>query len=343
MKTKRLFCTIFLMGILATGLLYGCTGIPLEEYDRVKSNLETTQVSLEQTTSALETTKASLEQTTNDLVAARTSLEQATGDLKVTRASLEQAQSIVAEREATVNSLENRVAQLGQDLAQAEDEYYELSGQYMEMEAMTQDLLDELDDALTVPYTAISGREITYAFRQLDGSTWKWTLDIDTYRARIESPEPTDKVTLNTDSGPVVMADFTKFVRPWAFETVVASLFERSEDEYEFAKEAFNIVTQLTVYSEDIGEDPRWPIETLTEAGGDCEDLAILYASLLKAAPYPYDIELVYMDSDNPDDPQEVNHVIVTVATDDWRVLSECTNNEGFRYWESVSGWFFEP
>ena len=178
--------------------------------------------------------------------------------------------------------------------------------------------------------------------RLLDGSIREWTLDVDTYRYWIERAEPTDTVTLDTDNGPVKFLDFTKYVYPSTFETVATSLYEISEDEWDFAKEAFNIATQMTVYSEDIGEDPRWPLETFTEGGGDCEDLAILYATLLKASPYPYEVELVYMDADNPTDPQTVNHVIVTVSTDDWRVLSECTNDEGFDYYERVIGWYFD-
>lgn len=192
------------------------------------------------------------------------------------------------------------------------------------------------------PYTAIAGREIAWVFNLLDGSTNRWTVGVDTYRYWIERDEPTDTVTLNTDTGLVHMADFTLYVETKAFEKVVTDLYESSEDEWEFAKEAFNIVAQITVYSEDIGEDPRWPLETFTEGGGDCEDLAILYATFLKAAPYPYKVELVYMDSDNPTDPQDVNHVIVAVAAEDWRVFSECTNDEGFNFYDRIVGWYFE-
>ena len=318
---KRWFL-IAIIFFVVPWLMAGC-GVAQEEYDRAKSTLATTQ--------------ASLEQATSDLTAAQSSMEQT----KVT----------LAEREASIGRLESRVNQLEKDLSSAEDEwnklyseYYELNSQYIEMEAMAQELLSELDAALTVPYTAISGREITWAFRLLDNSTQKWTLGVDTYRYWIERREPTDTVTLDTESGPVVLADFTKYVYPKSFEDVVTSLYERSGDEWEYAKEAFNIVSQLTVYSEDIGEDPRWPLETFTEGGGDCEDLAILYATLLKAAPYPYEVELVYMDSDNPTDPEDVNHVIVSVAApaEDWLALSECTIEDGFLHWERVVGWYYD-
>ena len=318
----RILRASLIIGILATTLLYGCAGITIEEYEQVRNNLETTEALLEQTT----------------------------GELESTQASLEQTQSMVEEQEAEIVLLESQVEQLDQDLSSAiydfdelTSEFLELGDLFLEMEAIIDGLDSELESALTVPYTAISGRELTWAFRLLDGDIEYWTLDVDTYRYWIERAEPEDTVTLNMDPGRAVLLDFTKYVYPASFEDVIGGLYEKSEDEWEFAREAFNIVAQLTVYSEDIGEDPRWPLETFTEGGGDCEDLAILYATLLKAAPYPYEVELVYMDSDNPTDPQEINHVIVSVAGEGWRALSECTNDNGFSdYWESVTGFYFD-
>jgi hypothetical protein len=306
--------------LLVPWLLVGC-GVAQEEYDRVKSTSEATQASLEQT------------------------------------------QSILTEREAEIERLENQVGQLGQDLSRAADtlgewrhKYEVVNTQYEEtlalaeelvarneeLAAKTEELYGELGTALTPPYASISARELSLVFYLLDGSIENWTLPIDIYRNWIQRPEPTDTVTLNTVNGPIVAVDFTKFVRPSTFENVVTDVYENSVDEWEFAKEAFNIATQLTVYSEDIGEDPRWPVETFVEGGGDCEDLSILYATILKASPYPYEVEIVYMDSDNPTDPQTLNHVLVSVATDDWRILSECTNDEGFDYYERVVGWYFD-
>lgn len=324
---KRWFL-IAMMFLVIPWLIVGC-GVPQVEYDSLKSTSAATQASLEKTTS----------------------------DLTATKASLEQTQGVLTEREAEIDRLETRVDQLEKDLSMTKDtlvlwrskydelniDYLEWLDKYLELNTDYQEFIGEMSNALTPPYTSIAEREIAWVFRLLDGSTERWTLDVDTYRYWIGRDEPTDTVTLNTDTGPVRMVDFTKYVKTSTFEDVLTSLYENSEDEYEFAREAFNIVAQLTVYSEDIGEDPRWPVETFTEGGGDCEDLAILYATFLKASPYPYEIELVYMDSDNPTDPQEINHVIVSVSGKDWRVLSECTNDNGFSdYWESVTGFYFK-
>jgi transglutaminase-like putative cysteine protease len=202
--------------------------------------------------------------------------------------------------------------------------------------------LAELEQSLAVPYTAISGREITWAWKDMDGDIHKWTLSVDGYRGWIELPEPDETVLLQGDYTTYTMVDFRPYVRAEGFSEVIPDLYQECADEFVFAKEVFNLVTQLTVYSEDIGEVPRCPIETLTEAGGDCEDLAILFASLLKAAPYPYKLSLVYIDGDNPTDPQRPNHVIVWVEADDWKLFAECTNDQGWDYYERVVGWYYE-
>lgn len=63
------------------------------------------------------------------------------------------------------------------------------------------------------------------------------------------------------------------------------------ETDYDFLYETWNIVSQLMVYSEDIGETPRYPLETFLAGGGDCEDTAILFASMIIAAPVDWDVQ----------------------------------------------------
>jgi hypothetical protein len=203
-------------------------------------------------------------------------------------------------------------------------------------------LMAKLEQSLASPYTAISGRQITWAWKDMDGNLHKWTLPMDGYRSWIEITKPDETVRIKCGSETYTMVDFRPYVRPDGFSKVIPDFYQQCADEREFAQEAFNLVSQLTVYSEDIGEVARWPVETLTEAGGDCEDLSILFASLLKAAPYPYKLSLVYMDADNPTDPQHPNHVMVRVETDDWKLFVECTNDQGWGYWKQVTGWFFE-
>jgi len=211
-----------------------------------------------------------------------------------------------------------------------------------EMKTEHAETLAELEQSLGVPYTSISGREITWAWQDTAGKLHRWKLPLDTYRSWIEKPKPQGTVSLRDEDISYTLTDFRPFVSTEGFTKVVPALYEESADEMAFAREAFHLVSQLTVYSEDIGEVARWPVETLTEAGGDCEDLAILYASLLKASPYPYNLSLVYMDSANPTDPQRPNHIIIRVEAEGWMTYVDCTADWGWGRYQTVKGWFYK-
>ena len=151
-------------------------------------------------------------------------------------------------------------------------------------------------------------------------------------------------VELEDDNGKVIfrVMEFTSFVEPDVFIPVMEELFEEAETDRDFISEVWNIVTQLNTYSRDIEETPRYPLETLLAGGGDCEDTSILLASMLKAAPVDWLIELVYIDSNNPDDPQDINHVIVHVDTGSENYLIETTSSWMMEPYETVTGWYFE-
>jgi len=252
---------------------------------------------------------------------------------------------IRAEMETTQVKLDQTTAELTQrnaEVQQLEAEFSSLENKHSGLEAEHAATLAELEQSLTAPYTSISGREITWAWRDIDGNIRKWKFPVDGYRSWIEKPKPQETLSLEHGDITYTMVDFRSYVSTEEFTNVVSNFYQEQPDEKMFAQEAFNLISQLTVYSEDIGEVARWPVETLTEAGGDCEDLAILFASLLKAAPYPYKLSLVYMDADNPTNPQRPNHVIVWVEADDWRIFVDCTSAQGWGYYQRVVGWYYK-
>lgn len=302
---KRIFLTIASL-LLLIFLLPGC-GVPKEEYDKIER------------------------------------------DLSITQTQLSQIRSELAQKNAEVQQLDGELASSKNQYNDLQSSYDELYDEYLELLAGYSSTLDEyisareeLGQSLQVPYTAISGRQVTSAWRDMDGDLHTWTWPMDTYRSWIELPEPNKTVSLKNGDTTYTIGDFRPYVRSESFSEVVSSLYQESADEMVFAREVFNLVTQLTVYSKEIGEVPRWPLETLTEGGGDCEDLAILFASLLKAAPYPYKLSFVYMDIDNPTNPQDVNHVIVWIETADWKAFVEVTSDQGWDYYEEVTGWYYE-
>jgi hypothetical protein len=205
--------------------------------------------------------------------------------------------------------------------------------------------------AVAPPYIYIHGRQVTMAFVRLDGTVERWEVPFDRLESDLErghQMRANDNARLptldlrNTESGRrYTVVDFRPLVEGETFSRVIPALYQTAGSEDQFIREAWNIVAQLTVYSDEIDETPRYPLETLLAGGGDCEDTSILLASLLRAAPANWKVYLLYMDSDNPGAPQTVNHVAVYVDTG-WRQYTiETTNRQDMLpYPAGVTGWY---
>jgi len=61
-------------------------------------------------------------------------------------------------------------------------------------------------------------------------------------------------------------------------------------------------------------EYPRYPVETLVDGVGDCEDSAILYASIVRAFGYSAGVLLISLDTDGDD---AIDHIAVLVRVAD--------------------------
>jgi len=71
--------------------------------------------------------------------------------------------------------------------------------------------------------------------------------------------------------------------------TIAGELKSRAVKQGYDAEETVNFAASFVqnfAYREDIGEYPNYPVETLVDKGGDCEDTAILAAALLQAMGY---------------------------------------------------------
>ncbi len=53
----------------------------------------------------------------------------------------------------------------------------------------------------------------------------------------------------------------------------------------------------------------------MVRGSGDCEDTVILIADMIKSSKYTkgWDLEFVYLDTDNLENPESVNHVILLI------------------------------
>lgn len=166
--------------------------------------------------------------------------------------------------------------------------------------------------------TTIEGVDIEWEVSDSKGNTYLWFMPVVTYENQIVESRfhVRDKMNLNLDGETVRVVSLDGFVKK-SFTKVIDSVYDNSYDNSDFIWEVWYIVSQLTVYDEDIHEhsEGRYALETLTRGGGDCEDLTILIADMLMSSEHTDDwtIQYVVIDTDNPTDPQEINvtvHVI---------------------------------
>ncbi len=174
------------------------------------------------------------------------------------------------------NTLQTKYSNLQQYSQELTSYSQNLYDNYLSLQSLYSSLLQEqetlFEEALFPPYTIMSGREVTWAFKTSYGELRKWNMPIATYKSYITEPYPTESISLWTDAGETLqIRDYTRFVDDWSFSSSIPSLYYKVNDERQFVYEVWYIVSQLTVYSKEITDTPRWSLETLTEAGGDTQ------------------------------------------------------------------------
>lgn len=203
--------------------------------------------------------------------------------------------------------------------------------------------------AIAPPYIYTRERKVHLVFKKLDGSLLRWTIDSDWLEYHLRRGDElrnhlTYDLSLHNEFTDEIynVVDDRDFVDVTPFTTLMADLYYSSPDDYTFIKEVWNIVAQLTAYTSEIQETPRFPMETLLSGGGDCEDHAILFASMILASPTPWEVKFIYMDGDHPTQPETMNHVIVQVVTANGPYLVEATSKYSMDpYDEGVYGWAY--
>ena len=193
-------------------------------------------------------------------------------------------------------------------------------------------------------YEVCASIQTLYAYY---GQTVDFSNELSDFRDVIENlrPEGVQYVNLeDSETGQIhYVIDYRPFVVENGFTTVIPDLYRDLGNDEDFVYEIWYVVTQLTTYHPEIEETPRFPLETMLGGGGDCEDMAILIASMLKAAPANYVVKLVYMDADNPTDAKDVNHVVVWVETPSgYKTFVDGTSKTVMSPFTLVDGWYLE-
>lgn len=153
----------------------------------------------------------------------------------------------------------------------------------------------------------------------------------------------------NTNGATFSVVDFRPFVDPSAFSKVIPDLYSQSKDGDDFIKEVWNVVTQLDVYAYDYPNDngtlnaqAKYPLETFLAGGGICRDTAVLFASMIKAAPTNWDVGFLYMDTDHPEVPVTPNHLMVEIKTNNETYFIDTTQHQEMQPYENISGWNYK-
>ena len=196
--------------------------------------------------------------------------------------------------------------------------------------------------------TTIQGTEVTWEFYDSKGNYYNWNMPISTYEYWVDVSKDLERKTidLRTDNGVIETISLDGFATI-AFTNVIDGIYDNAISDADFVWEVWYVVSQLTVYDEDLDDysEGRFSLETFTRTGGDCEDLAILIADMLMSSEHTTDwtFQYVYMDGDNPTDPQDMNHVMLVVNDGTYDYFIEATASPDWdHYPEGVTGWFFD-
>lgn len=229
------------------------------------------------------------------------------------------------------------------------------------LEQYQNELTTALEGAIVPPYITMNGRKASYSFRNLNNEIESWSFDVETLEAntitgtfmRNLNISELNQLGLGNISqrfnngskyinlgGRFRSLDFRPYIVKENFHDSATEFYTRHSDDESRIREVWNMVTQLCPYTGEMKETPRLPLETFLFGGGDCEDLAILTASILRAMSSEWTVQLVYMDSDNLLDPQNVNHISVFVDTGDYETFVESTQKSVMSPFQSVDGYY---
>jgi hypothetical protein len=212
-------------------------------------------------------------------------------------------------------------------------------------EQLTTDLKARMH--LMPPTTTIKNETVNWDFTDSRGNPYHWEMPFKTYDNLVKQPLPQRYLILQLPNGTTINElDYTQFVGR-SFSNVIDQVYDNAGSDDQFVYEVWYIVSGMTTYSVDITDSNLWPLEVMTRAGGDCKDLSILIADMIRSSSHTKDwkVKLVYLDIDNPTNPKTINHMIVEVDTGKVQYKIEATaKNNGLHVWDGINifGWRYD-
>lgn len=230
-----------------------------------------------------------------------------------------------------------------------------------EYEELRQKYNNLRENALVPPYIVADRRNVSVTYETLEGDYRAWQWDSRALESQVTSGNFARELTysqleyLNWNSFGFegrskyrelgnygLYYQLNPFVIPSNFGPLSEQIHNEYQSDLERVRAAWNFVTQLNDYVSEIRETPRFPLETLLMGGGDCEDSAILLGSVLYSMPADLEPKFWFIDIDNPTDPEDINHVILSADIEGNPVLIETTSSSDMNPYNQVNGFSVE-
>jgi len=206
--------------------------------------------------------------------------------------SVSRLQANLDNAENRTSTLESQIEDLQSELAEAKSEISSYESQVFRLESEVSDLQSGLDKVLGI--TVTQHYEWDYKY-----SAWFWDLVIplSLYVEYWEKPRPylwDDWISMAKDPND-----------DYYIDQMIQQINQAAIEEGFTEKEKVNFViafVQSLPYTEDDvttpwDEYPRYPVETLFDRGGDCEDTSILVMALLDRLGY--DVALLILEGED--------------------------------------------
>ncbi len=187
--------------------------------------------------------------------------------------------------EQQLETLQVVYAELQTEKESLDEEHQALLEQLETLEAMYESLLDEYQ-------TSLGGLDFSNQTIPVIERNYTWSHNGDTYAVSIMVPEP--MYEYYSSKPRYVTSDYRGYIlHPYddAYLEVLVKEFDKiaafndltSEEELEVVISFVQNLHYITDDTTGFDEYPKFPVESLVDMGGDCEDTSILLAHLLEA------------------------------------------------------------
>jgi uncharacterized membrane-anchored protein YhcB (DUF1043 family) len=262
----------------------------------------------------------------NDLQSQINTLEEEYSELET---DLEELTSDNADLDQQLETLQNAYSELQTETNDLSEENMALIEQIETLEALYESLLEDYQKNL-------GGLDFSNQSIQVFERYFTWSYGGETYTISIDVPEPmyeyySSKERYHTSDyrGYILHPYDDKYIATllWEFSKISALKNLTHEEELGLVISFVQSLHYLTDESTNFDEYPKFPVETLVDGGGDCEDTSIILAHLLEAMGI--DVALLTLP----------NHMAIGVAVNATGIHIDYGNSSYYYLETTATGW----